>query len=87
MSSNRLDHCEIDIGILLNIGTDHYEEHGGKLLISNAKKRLVQMVKTMIVNKDDKQCVEDGQQCNRSTRLFWDEFVGGCPSARTENES
>ena len=47
LSSNRLDHCDIDIGILLNIGTDHYEEHGGKSAYINAKKRLIQMAKTI----------------------------------------
>ena len=75
LSSNRLDHCEIDIGILLNIGTDHYEEHGGKSAYINAKKRLIQMVKTMIVNNDDEQCVQMVEKCNCSTGLFWDEFV------------
>lgn len=58
LSTNRLDHCAIDIGILLNIGTDHYEEHGGKTCYVNAKKRLFGMVKTAIVNKDDGECVE-----------------------------
>jgi UDP-N-acetylmuramoyl-L-alanyl-D-glutamate--2,6-diaminopimelate ligase len=58
LSSHRLDHCEIDIGILLNIGTDHYEEHGGKLAYINAKKQLFKMVKTMIVNSDDLQCMQ-----------------------------
>ena len=58
LSSNRLDHCDIDLGILLNIGTDHYEEHGGKSAYINAKKRLIRMVKTIIVNRDDEQCVQ-----------------------------
>ena len=40
LSSRRLDHCEIDVGILLNIGTDHYEEHGGKSNYIEAKKLL-----------------------------------------------
>lgn len=38
LAAHRLAHCEIDIGILLNIGTDHYEEHGGKLAYMHAKK-------------------------------------------------
>ena len=57
LCSNRLNHCALDIGLLLNIGTDHYEEHGGKTAYINAKKRLVRMVKTIIVNKDDEECV------------------------------
>ena len=58
LSTNRLDHCEIDIGLLLNVGTDHYEEHGGKSSYINAKKRLIRMAETMIVNQDDEQCME-----------------------------
>ncbi|MBE1553583.1 UDP-N-acetylmuramoyl-L-alanyl-D-glutamate--2,6-diaminopimelate ligase [Sporosarcina limicola] len=58
LSRNRLDHCEIDIGIVLNIGNDHYDEHGGKRAYLNAKKQLVQMAKTIIVNLDDEQCVQ-----------------------------
>ena len=30
LSTSRLDHCKIDIGVFLNIGVDHYEEHGSK---------------------------------------------------------
>ena len=56
--SNRLAYCEIDIGILLNVGTDHYEEHGGRLAYIQAKKRLSQMVTTMIANFEDEQCVQ-----------------------------
>ncbi|XKI11415.1 UDP-N-acetylmuramoyl-L-alanyl-D-glutamate--2,6-diaminopimelate ligase [Sporosarcina sp. ANT_H38] len=62
LSSNRLNHCEIDIGVLLNIGTDHYEEHGGKLAYINAKKRLIRLAKTIIVNKDDEHCVKMVQE-------------------------
>lgn len=56
--TKRLAYCEIDIGILLNIGTDHYEEHGGKLAYIQAKKQLSQMVATMIVNQEDEQCLQ-----------------------------
>ena len=58
LSTSRLDHCEIDVGILLNIGSDHYDEHGGKQAYINAKTKLLKMAKQVIVNRDDDICVE-----------------------------
>ncbi len=56
LEMNRLDHCEIDLGVLLNIGTDHYEEHGSKQQYINAKKKLITLSNKMVVNKDDSEC-------------------------------
>lgn len=70
LSSHRLDACEIDIGILLNIGTDHYEEHGGKFSYIQAKKRLFSMVETMIINSDDLECLEMAKDCPVPTVYF-----------------
>lgn len=58
LSTSRLDHCEIDVGILLNVGADHYEEHGGKQAYVNAKTKLLKIAKQVIVNRDDNICVE-----------------------------
>ena len=58
LSGYRLEHCEIDIGMLLNIGSDHYDEHGGRQPYLDAKKKLVMMAKQMIVNRDDQDCIE-----------------------------
>ncbi|KXH79876.1 UDP-N-acetylmuramoyl-L-alanyl-D-glutamate--2,6-diaminopimelate ligase [Sporosarcina sp. HYO08] len=58
LASGRLDACDLDIGILLNIGLDHYEEHGGKQAYIEAKKQLISMVNTMIVNEEDPLCMQ-----------------------------
>lgn len=58
LSTCRLAHCEIDIGVLLNIGSDHYDEHGGRESYIAAKKKLVMMANHLIVNQDDPVCVE-----------------------------
>ena len=58
LSTYRLEHCEIDVGILLNIGSDHYDEHGGKQTYIDAKKRLVKKAKQFVVNRDDEICVQ-----------------------------
>ncbi len=70
LSSRRLDHCEIDVGILLNIGTDHYEEHGGKSNYIEAKKLLFQKVETMIINSDDLECMKMANDCHTPTIYF-----------------
>lgn len=57
LSSGRLDHCTIDIGVFLNIGIDHYEEHGSKEAYIEAKKKLATLANRLIVNADDLQCV------------------------------
>lgn len=58
LSTDRLEHCEIDVGILLNIGSDHYDEHGGKQNYIDAKKKLMKKSKQFIVNMDDEICVK-----------------------------
>lgn len=58
LSAKRLDDCKIDIGVVLNIGSDHYDEHGGKQNYIDAKKILVKQAKQLIVNGEDAQCVQ-----------------------------
>lgn len=58
LSTSRLDHCKIDVGILLNVGSDHYDEHGGKQAYIEAKTKLLKIAKQVIVNRDDDICVE-----------------------------
>lgn len=57
LSTYRLEHCEIDIGVFLNIGVDHYDEHGSKEAYIQAKKKLATLAKRLIVNAEDEQCV------------------------------
>ena len=70
LSSHRLGACEIDVGVLLNIGTDHYEEHGGKSCYIEAKKKLFQMVDTMVINSDDQECMQMAKDCQTPTVYF-----------------
>ncbi|MFS0574373.1 UDP-N-acetylmuramoyl-L-alanyl-D-glutamate--2,6-diaminopimelate ligase [Sporosarcina sp. 179-K 3D1 HS] len=56
LANSRLAHCHIDIGLLLNIGQDHYEEHGGRAAYIAAKQRLLHQANAVVVNQDDEQC-------------------------------
>lgn len=58
LSTKRLDYCEIDLGLLLNVSEDHYDEHGSKEAYIQAKQKLGEMAKILIVNCDDEVCVE-----------------------------
>lgn len=58
LEMERLAYCHIDIGVLLNISEDHYDEHGSKEAYIKAKQRLFGMAKEMIVNCDDPICME-----------------------------
>ncbi|WP_159438407.1 UDP-N-acetylmuramoyl-L-alanyl-D-glutamate--2,6-diaminopimelate ligase [Edaphobacillus lindanitolerans] len=53
LEGGRLRHCRIRQGIFLNIGKDHYGEHGGKEAYLKAKALLLKLADGMIVNKDD----------------------------------
>lgn len=58
LATHRLEHCRIDVGVLLNIGVDHFDEHGGKEAYIEAKKKLLKVAEHVIVNQDDQTCVE-----------------------------
>jgi UDP-N-acetylmuramoyl-L-alanyl-D-glutamate--2,6-diaminopimelate ligase len=70
LSTFRLDHCKIDVGLLLNVGVDHYDEHGGKSQYIDAKKRLFKMAKHVVVNMDDDVCVQMSQASPQSCTFF-----------------
>ncbi|GKV64305.1 MULTISPECIES: UDP-N-acetylmuramoyl-L-alanyl-D-glutamate--2,6-diaminopimelate ligase [unclassified Sporosarcina] len=72
LSSNRLAHCSITIGILLNIGIDHYAEHGGKQAYIDAKKRLVSLAERLVVNESDPVCAEMSREA-AGTVLYFNE--------------
>ncbi|WP_342512713.1 UDP-N-acetylmuramoyl-L-alanyl-D-glutamate--2,6-diaminopimelate ligase [Sporosarcina sp. FSL K6-1522] len=78
LSTCRLDHCQIDIGILLNIGVDHYEEHGGQEAYIQAKKKLVHLAKTIIVNGEDAHCVAMAKDAAVPKVYFGDNRVADC---------
>lgn len=56
LSTCRLEDCRIDIGVILNVGVDHYEEHGSKEAYIRAKQKLVSMADRLVVNQDDVIC-------------------------------
>ncbi len=70
LSTSRLAHCQIDVGILLNIGEDHYDEHGGKQFYIEAKSKLLKMADKVIVNRDDAICVDMATASARSCVFF-----------------
>lgn len=70
LSTYRLADCDIDIGVLLNIGVDHYEEHGGRAAYIEAKKKLVTMAKQLIVNGEDSVCVDMVKDVGKENVLF-----------------
>ncbi|WP_432359537.1 Mur ligase family protein [Sporosarcina sp. UB5] len=77
LSTARLDHCNIDVGVFLNIGVDHYEEHGSKEAYIAAKKKLTTMARDLVVNSGDQQCVELVEGTNRPVHIFNDLLVAG----------
>lgn len=77
LSTSRLDHCKIDIGVFLNIGVDHYEEHGSKEAYIAAKKRLTTMARKLIVNGDDTECVQLIYDADRPVHFFNELMVAG----------
>ncbi|MDN4607578.1 UDP-N-acetylmuramoyl-L-alanyl-D-glutamate--2,6-diaminopimelate ligase [Sporosarcina highlanderae] len=77
LSTYRLDHCRIDVGVFLNIGVDHYEEHGSKEAYLSAKKRLAAMANKLVVNLDDEQCLSLVNNANRPTNYFSETMMSG----------
>ncbi|MGG0667146.1 UDP-N-acetylmuramoyl-L-alanyl-D-glutamate--2,6-diaminopimelate ligase [Lederbergia citrisecunda] len=77
LSTSRLDHCKIDVGVFLNIGVDHYEEHGSKEAYIAAKKRLTKMARSLVVNVDDWQCVKLVGNADRQVHFFGELTVAG----------
>lgn len=70
LERNRLDYCSVDIGVLLNIGADHYEEHGGKDAYIAAKKKLFNKSNVMVVNAEDPLCHQLAKDANIPVLYF-----------------
>ncbi|MEB2298255.1 UDP-N-acetylmuramoyl-L-alanyl-D-glutamate--2,6-diaminopimelate ligase [Lysinibacillus xylanilyticus] len=56
LQQHRLDHCDIDCGVFLNLTEDHLEDHGGLEAYKRAKKRLADLSKKLVLNGDDNFC-------------------------------
>lgn len=79
LAANRLAYCPIDLGVVLNIGADHYEEHGSKQAYINAKKRLFQLAEELIVNEDDPVCLEMAEGTDKRVLYFGRNRIGHQP--------
>lgn len=53
LAMHRLDSCEIDVGVFLNLTQDHLDVHGSMEAYKLAKQRLAVLAKTVVFNRDD----------------------------------
>ncbi|ARF18356.1 Mur ligase family protein [Sporosarcina ureae] len=61
LSTHRLAHCPLTVGVFLNIGMDHYAEHGGRQRYIDAKKLLIPLADQLVMNEDDETCRAIGE--------------------------
>lgn len=78
LEMERLAHCRVSVGVFLNIGTDHFEEHGGRKKYIEAKKKLCALSEQLIVNSEDRECMEIVKDVERPIHLFGKNVAGGC---------
>lgn len=76
LSSNRLAHCPISVGALLNVGVDHYAEHGGRLPYIEAKTQLVHLAKKLVVNLEDEICCQMSKAAAGALLYFSSDSIG-----------
>jgi len=75
LSQHRLDHCEIQQGVFLNIGHDHLEDHDGIKAYQQAKCRLKILAKKLVVNEDDPFWFAQGLQSTKEVKWFGEQQV------------
>lgn len=78
LEMERLAHCRISIGVFLNIGKDHFEEHGGRENYIAAKKKLCSLSEQLIVNCEDRECMGMVKDIELPIHLFGRSVAGGC---------
>ena len=83
LSGQRLAHCPMEVGVFLNIGMDHYAEHGGRESYIEAKKQLIPLANRLVVNEDDPICRQIGKELSTTPVYFGKRQLGGksCPTA------
>ena len=67
---HRLDFCEIDIGVFLNLSQDHLDVHGSMEAYKLAKQRLAILAKRLVFNKDDSFCRAVSIVCRKKKAEF-----------------
>ncbi|WP_332647912.1 UDP-N-acetylmuramoyl-L-alanyl-D-glutamate--2,6-diaminopimelate ligase [Lysinibacillus sp. 54212] len=70
LATNRLDYCDIDIGVYLNLSEDHLQDHGSFEQYKLAKQRLAQLSKKLVLNGDDTFCRSVGLLSKLEKRYF-----------------
>ncbi|WP_431029369.1 UDP-N-acetylmuramoyl-L-alanyl-D-glutamate--2,6-diaminopimelate ligase [Lysinibacillus sp. LZ02] len=70
LATHRLDECDIDVGVFLNLGEDHLEDHGSFEQYKLAKQRLAGLSKKIVLNGDDSFCRGVGVLAKREKRYF-----------------
>ncbi|QBK25528.1 UDP-N-acetylmuramoyl-L-alanyl-D-glutamate--2,6-diaminopimelate ligase [Ureibacillus thermophilus] len=70
LATHRLDDCDIDIGVFLNLAEDHIEEHGSFEKYKQSKQILAQLAKKIILNGDDSFCRTVGLQSKKKKTYF-----------------
>ena len=70
LATHRLDECDIDIGVFLNLTEDHIEDHGSFEQYKLAKQRLAGLSKKLVLNGDDAFCRGVGVLAKRSKYYF-----------------
>lgn len=53
LAMHRLDYCELDVGVFLNLTQDHLDVHGSMEAYKLAKQRLAVLAQSVVFNKDD----------------------------------
>ncbi|PID16399.1 UDP-N-acetylmuramoylalanyl-D-glutamate--2,6-diaminopimelate ligase [Sporosarcina sp. P34] len=77
LSTNRLAHCPLTVGVFLNIGMDHYAEHGGRQPYIDAKKLLIPLAEQLVMNEDDETCRAIGEELSTPPIYFSSRHISG----------
>ncbi len=77
LSTNRLAHCPLTVGVFLNIGMDHYAEHGGRQRYIDAKKLLIPLADQLVINEDDETCRVIGEGLSEPPIYFSRRHING----------
>ena len=70
LATHRLDHCDINIGIFLNLAEDHLDDHITFDNYKLAKQRLISLSERLVLNGDDAFCRSIGVLAKKRKRYF-----------------
>lgn len=70
LATHRLDYCQVDLGVYLNLAEDHIEDHGTFEKYKLAKQQLVTLSDMVILNGDDTFCRTVGVSTKKKKLSF-----------------